>query len=114
MGGPGNQEKLNMTQFHTATFRDGKFVPDEPIQIPEGQKAFFALPSDSNATDPSDFRPEEIGWDDPAEVAAKIARMQAVEPLEMSDEEIRDWEAYRERVKQYTLEKMRTQTDFNP
>jgi hypothetical protein len=35
-----------MTQLHPATFCDGKFVPDEPMQFAEGQKAIVVIAPD--------------------------------------------------------------------
>ena len=89
-----------MTQYHTATYRDGLLVPDEPVKLTEGQKVVYLLP-----TDLPPFPEDED--DSPEAIAARLARFDAMEPMHMTDEEMAEWEAARAEVRRVTLEAVR-------
>lgn len=96
-----------MTQFHTATIRDGLLVPDEPVQLPEGQKAYFTL-----SADPQQWPEDED--DSPEAIAARLARFDAIEPMQMTDEELAEWEAARAEMRRVTLEAVRKEMGLSP
>jgi hypothetical protein len=89
-----------MTQFHSATIRDGLLVPDEPVQLQEGHKAYFTL-----GADPQQL--PEVEDDSPEAIAARLARFDAIEPMQMADEELAEWEAARAEIRRVTLEAVR-------
>jgi hypothetical protein len=99
-----------MTQHFTATFRDGQLVPDEPVCLSEGQKVVFAFATDLESVKSLDL--EEAGWDDPAAIQARLARFDAMEPIQMSDAEIAEWEAARAEVRKVTLEAVRKEMEL--
>lgn len=96
-----------MTQYHTATIRDGLLVPDEHLQLTEGQKAYFTL-----AAAPQQFPADED--DSPEAIAARLARFDAIEPMQMTDEELAEWEAARTEIRRVTLEAVRKEMGLSP
>jgi hypothetical protein len=103
-----------MTQYSTATYRDGQLILDNPVDFVDGQKVYVAIAPDAVEVQAAELRPEEAGWDDPVQVQARIERLRAIEPWQMTAEEEREWMGFREQVKQYTIDAMQKQVDFNP
>ena len=96
-----------MTQYLTATYRDGQLVPDTPIDLDEGQRVYIAMAPDPQSVRALDLRSEEAEWWDPAQIEARVARLQAIEPMQMTDAEIAEWEAALADVRRVTLEAVR-------
>jgi len=79
--------------------RNGQVILAEPADWPDGAEVQVRLVM-SNET--------RSTWDDegtvtPEEIAHTLAAMDRVEPFEMADEERADIEAWRQKVKEYTI-----------
>jgi hypothetical protein len=87
-----------------ATWRDGKIVPDGPVDWPEGCR--LLIESDPEAPEPIGVREEE--WSNsPEAIADWLAWYDSLEPLVFTPEEEADMAAWRQKVKEYTITKMR-------
>jgi len=76
------------------TYQNGTVVLDEPANFPEGAHVRVTL-AGARATD-DDFLPDGRPWPkSPEEIAAFVAEMDAIPPMDMTDEEIERWEAIR-------------------
>jgi hypothetical protein len=90
-----------------ATWKDGKIVPDGPVDWPEGCR--FLIESDPEAPEPVGRREED--WSNsPEAIADWLAWYASLEPLVFTPEEEADLAAWRQKVKEYTIAKM--QLDF--
>lgn len=96
-----------MTQHFTATYRGGQLVPDEPVDLLEGQKFIVALTAEAQSAGVHDPQTDETVWDEPAAIEARLARFDAIEPIPMSDAEMAEWEAARAEMRRVTLEAVR-------
>jgi hypothetical protein len=84
------------------TLKNGTVVLDRPIDWPEGSRVRVE-PIEQGV--PLGIRDED--WPtDPASIADLLARMDKVEPFEMTPEEEANLEAWRRKVKEYTIAKM--------
>jgi hypothetical protein len=73
-----------------ATWTNGKIVPAEPVDWPEGSE-LLVEPVSARET----IGLDESRWrDDPQSIAAWIAWVDTIEPLLLSDEERADMERY--------------------
>ena len=93
----------------SGTYRDGLVQLDSPIDLPDGFRVQVVVPEDQENRRPElQYGLDEATWvDSPENRAAILARMEAYEPLVMTPEEEAEWNAAREAVKQYTIEKMK-------
>ena len=82
------------------TYQDGTVELDVPVTWPNGSRVtVIAEPNPCGMT--------EADWPTtPEGIAAHIARMEAQEVPEMSEEEWAEWQAAREANKQYTIANM--------
>jgi hypothetical protein len=97
------------------TYRDGFVELDAPLGLPNGSRVQVVVPEDQENNRPElKYGLDEATWvDTPENRAALLASMEAYEPPVMTLEEEAEWNAAREAVKQYTLEKMnRTKLPF--
>ena len=77
--------------------RDGRVELKEPINLPDGTEVTITdSPRDTSAGLADEKRPPT-----PEEIAATLAAMDAIEPLELSDEERAAWEAERQARKEW-------------
>jgi hypothetical protein len=84
------------------TIRNGQVVVDEPINLPDGSEVTITGCADSKFFGEEDNdRPPN-----PEEIAAALAAMDQVEPLEMTDEERAETEAWLKKIKEYTIASM--------
>jgi N-methylhydantoinase B/oxoprolinase/acetone carboxylase alpha subunit len=88
-----------------ATWKNGKIVPSEPVDWPEGSRLRVEPVADGDELVPGDDN-----WgDDPASIEAWTAAAQQIKPMIWEPGEREEFEAYREKVRQYTLEAVRRQ-----
>jgi hypothetical protein len=86
------------------TYQQGRIVLQSPVDWPEGSRVEVML------VEPGIGKigmTEEEWPSDPQGISELLARMDQCEPLEMTAEEEADWAAWRQKVKEYTLTKMR-------
>lgn len=99
----------------SGTYRDGLVQLDSPLDLPDGYRVQVVVPENQGNRRPElQYGLDEATWvDTPENRAAILARMEAYEPPVMTPEEEAEWNAAREAVKQYTIEKMkRTKLPF--
>jgi len=86
-----------------ATWTNGRIVPAEPVNWPEGIELLVepVASSERIGLDESDWR------DDAAALADWEAWIGTIEPLEYSDEERAELARYREQFRRYNLEAVR-------
>jgi hypothetical protein len=98
------------------TYRGGNIQLDSLLDLPEGSRVQVAVAVGDAAVPKThdQLGLDEATWvDTPENRAALRASMEAYEPLVMTLEEEAEWNATREAVKQYTIEKMkRTKLPF--
>lgn len=82
-----------------ATYRNGQFVPDEPVDWPEGKRVLVAPADPSQVTGMTD----EEQPDDPETIARWIAEFDAIPPIQMTPEEEAQWQAARKAQKEFEL-----------
>ena len=88
-----------------ATWINGKILPAEPVDWPEGSELIVAL-----VATPGKIGLDEAEWRDDAEaLAAWDAWLPTVEPLVLTDEERAAFASYREEFRNYNLEAVRRQ-----
>lgn len=80
----------------TATVRNGRIEPDEPLELPEGTALRITVPNEEELS-------EEEDATNPASIARDLAIMRTFEPLQMTEEEIAAWEADRKAHKEWEL-----------
>ncbi len=88
-----------------ATWKDGKIVPDGRVDRPEGCR--LLIESDPEAPEPIGVR-EEARSDSP-EAIAGLAWCDSIEPLIPTPVEEADLAAWRRKVKEHTIAKVREQ-----
>jgi hypothetical protein len=81
-------------------WKDGCVILDEKADWPEGTRVAIA-PVDRNSA--LTGLKEEDSPPDHAEIEARLALMDRIEPLEMSAEEEAEFAAWRQQVKEYTV-----------
>ncbi|HEV8062068.1 MAG TPA: hypothetical protein VGP68_19475 [Gemmataceae bacterium] len=94
-----------------ATWTDGKIVPAEPVDWPEGSELLV------KAIDANGERiglTEEEWRDDPESIAAWIAAVEKIEPLVWAAGEREAYESYREASRQFNLQAVRNQMHEMP
>ena len=89
-----------------ATWTRGQILPTEPINWPEGSELRVepVVPSAGKIG-----MSEEEWGDDPASIAAWIAAVEKIEPLEWREGEQAEYECYREKCRQFNVEAVRQQ-----
>ena len=89
-----------------AVWTNGQIQPLEPVNWPEGSQLVvehFGLNGD-------DIVPGDNVWgDDPESFAAWAAAVERIEPMIWADGEREQFQAYRETVRQHTLDAVRKQ-----
>jgi hypothetical protein len=88
-----------------ATWTNGKIVPAEPVDWPEGSQLLVEPvgPSEKIGLDEADWR------DSPEALSDWEAWIKAIEPLEYTEQERAELERYREDFRRYNLEAVRKQ-----
>ena len=91
-----------------AVWKNGRILPSEPVDWPEGSELFVApiMPNDERVG-----LTEEEWRDDPESIAAWEAGVRSIEPPEYSDEERAEIVRYREECRRYNLEAVRRQME---
>jgi hypothetical protein len=85
-----------------ATRRDGKIVPDGPVDWPEGCR--LRIEPEPVTSEDDDY---EEGWPNtPEAIADWLAWYDSLEPLEITREDEAEIAAWRQQVKEYTKAKM--------
>lgn len=79
-----------------ATWKNGQIVFDRQVHWPEGCRLVI---------EPEDTLDQD-GPMTPDEIARTLAAMEKVQPFEMTEEERADIEAWRQKVKEYTIANM--------
>jgi hypothetical protein len=87
-----------------ATWTNGQILPSEPVSWPEGSQ-LLVEPVHSNGDDvvPGD----NIWGDGPESIETWAAAVEKIEPMIWAEGEREEFDAYREKVRQYTLEAVR-------
>jgi hypothetical protein len=94
-----------------ATWKGGKIVPDGPVDWPEGCR--LLIEPDLDDSGPIGIREED--WSDsPEAIADWLAWYDSLEPLILTPEEEADLAAWRQRIKEYTIAKVREQFEEHP
>ncbi len=94
-----------------ATWTDGKIVPAQPVDWPEGSQLLVKA---------IDVNGERIGlteeeWGDDSEsIAAWIAAVEKIEPLVWAEGEREAFESYREASRQFNFQAVRNQMNDLP
>lgn len=84
-----------------AIYRDGQFIPEEPVELPEGQ------PVRVEPVDKPFPHMQEADWPTTMEgIEALLARWDSHEALEMTPEEEAELQVWRSKVKAHTIEHM--------
>ena len=78
----------------TATVRNGRIEPDQPVDLPEGTALRISVPNGEALSEEEDAA-------DPESIARDVAIMRDFEPLQMTEEEIAAWEADRQARKEW-------------
>ena len=86
-----------------ATWKNGRIVPDGPVDWPEGCR-LVVEPEVVEAW--ADEGRNEIWSDSPEAVADWLAWYDSLEPLEFTSEEQADLAEWRQKVKEYTIANM--------
>jgi hypothetical protein len=88
-----------------ATWTNGRIVPTEPVDWPEGiELVVEPVPSSEKiGLDESEWR------DDPESIAAWIAAVEKLEPMIWADGEREEYERYLEKCRQFNIEAVRKQ-----
>ena len=90
-----------------AIWTKGRILPSEPVDWPDGSE-LLVEPVSTKAR----IGLDESEWtDDAAALADWEAWIHTIEPLELTEEEERDMERYREQVRQFNLEAVRRQME---
>jgi hypothetical protein len=89
-----------------AIWKDGRIVPTQPVEWPEGTPLSVEPVGGPRGGDPD----EGLLGGDPAAIARWIAVYDALPPLRMTEVEEEAWRAARRDVKDQTLARMRTLT----
>src|SRR5437867_10863692 len=96
-----------MSQVH-GTYHGGRVDLDRSVDWPDGSRV-TVLPSRE------EFGLNEADWPDtPENRAAIVARLEAIEPLELTAEDASEIEAARQEVREITLKAVRTKMGRNP
>ena len=84
------------------TYQDGVIRLESPVSWPDGQPVVISPCERSGPLD-------ESTWPTTPEGQAALARAwdEDFEPLEFTEDELADWESYRQRMKQFNVEAMR-------
>ena len=89
-----------------AIWTNGQIKPLEPVDWPEGKK-LKVMPEVSND---DEVVPGDNAWGDDAESFGEwAAAVDKIEPMVWAEGEREEFEAFREQVRQYTLEAVRKQ-----
>jgi len=75
-----------------ATYQNGQFVPDQPVDWPEGKRVVIAPADEPSFAQTADGEQT----DDPESIARWIKEFDAIPPLEMTPEEEAQWQAARQ------------------
>lgn len=87
-----------------ATWKDGRIVPLDPIDWPDGTQLFIE-PHISNEP-PLGLREDQ--WrDDPQSIAEWNAWVDTIEPLEYTKDEIRAHEEFEAKMREFNIEAVR-------
>jgi hypothetical protein len=92
-----------MVEVIRATWKDGRIVPDVPVDWPEGCRLLV---------EPEKMEASPIGvgdedWSDsPAAISNWLAWYDSLEPLEFTPEETADLAEWHQKVKEYTIANM--------
>jgi hypothetical protein len=93
----------------TATWTNGRIVPAEPVDWPEGSE----LRVEAVATEEAKTGTTEgESGDDPDSIAAWIAAVEKIEPMIWAAGEREEYERYREKARQFNLAAVRTQMEL--
>ena len=88
-----------------ATWKNGRIVPDVPIDWPEG----YRLTIEPEIARSGSIGEREEDWSNsPEAIADWLAWYDSLEPLEFTDDERTDLAAWRQKVKEYTIANMHT------
>ena len=91
---------MDASEVIHGTYQDGTVELDAPVAWPNGSRVTVV-------TEPNSYGMSEADWPTtPEGLAAYIARLEAQEVPEMSEEEWAEWQAAREASKHYTLANM--------
>jgi hypothetical protein len=95
-----------------AVWTNGQIQPLEPVDWPEGSQ----LVVEPVACSDDDVVPGDNVWgDDPESFAAWAAAVEKIEPMVWAEGEREQFEAFRKKVRQYTLDAVRKQmAETNP
>lgn len=85
-----------------ATWKNGRIVPDEHVDWPDGCRLLVEPEPSSEFR----FMTEEEQGDDPESIARWLRWYDSLEPLTVTPEEEAELAAWRQRVKDYTIASM--------
>ena len=94
-------------QSITGTFQGGEFVPDGPIDWPDGTKVEIKI-----ATKSQKIGIDESEWrDDPESLADWDAWIKTVKPLEYTPEEEAEMNSFAAKMRAFNIEAVRRQME---
>lgn len=89
-----------------AVWKDGRIVPTEPVDWPEGT-ALRVEPAEAPAAGLPDEDDLDLSGDSPEAIARQVAFYEALPKWEMTAEEEARWRADRQVMKEYTIARMK-------
>jgi hypothetical protein len=94
-----------------ATWTNGRIVPTEPVDWPEGSELLVEpiLPNQEKIG-----LSEEEWRDDPESIAAWIAAVEKIEPMIWGEGELEEYERYRREYRQFNIQAVRKQMEAMP
>lgn len=97
------------------TFAGGVFVPNRPVDLPEGTRATIRVADESPADEPLFRGMREEDWPTtPEGIAALIAQWQQLEPLVFTPEEEAEIRASRKWWREQELDQLRREWGTGP
>lgn len=91
-----------MKSIH-AIWKDGRIVPTQPVDWPDGTALSVEPLEQSSAAVPE----EDLTGDDPTAISRWLTYFDALPPLRMAAAEEAEWQAARRQMKDYTVTRMR-------
>ncbi len=90
-----------------ATWTNGRIVPAEPVDWPEGTQLLVEplSPGEKIGLTEDEWR------DDPESIAAWVEAVEKIEPMLWAEGEREEYERYREELRQFNIEAVRKQMD---
>lgn len=87
------------------TVHNGQIIADQPVEWPEGCRVVIEPAANKEREETLGIREED--WPTTPEALANwLAWFDSLEPVKLSAEEEADWEAWRQKIREYTIANM--------